>query len=148
MKLVKKLFNLIQVSFVWLIICSFIIIEAQENNGLVGEWVELINDNEFTFYFMEENRLEIVINSNDGESYITHKGNYFIDNKKLPNTIDLRNISNYTGPLFGILKIIDSNTIQISKFSNKWRLRPLSFDKNTTLIFHRKTTKGNIKWSP
>ena len=148
MKLVKKLFNLIQVSFVWLIICSFIIIEAQENNGLVGEWVESINDNEFTFHFMEGNRLEIVINSNDGESYITHNGNYFIDNKKLPNTIDLRNISNYTGPLFGILKIIDSNTIQISKFSNKWRFRPLSFDKNTTLIFHRKTTKGNIKWSP
>ena len=80
MKLVKKLFNLIQVSFVWLIICSFIIIEAQENNGLVGEWVESINDNEFTFHFMEGNRLEIVINSNDGESYITHKGNYFIDN--------------------------------------------------------------------
>ena len=148
MKLVKKLFNLIKVSFVWLIICSFIIVEAQEYNGLVGEWVVSKNDNKFTFHFMDGNRLEIVIKSNDGESYITHKGNYFIDNKKLPNTIDLRNISNYTGPLFGILKIIDSNTIWISKFSNKWRLRPISFDKNSTLLFHRKTTQGNTKWSP
>ncbi len=140
--------NPIQVRCVWLIILSFIILEAQEKNGIIGEWVELENNNKFTFYFMGGNRFEIIINNNDGKRYSTHKGNYFIDNKKLPNTIDLRNISNYTGPLFGILKIIDSNTIQISKFSNKWRLRPLSFDKNTTLLFHRKTTKGNIKWSP
>ncbi len=140
--------NPIQIRCVWLIILSFIILEAQEKNGIIGEWVELENNNKFTFYFMGGNRFEIIINNNDGERYSTHKGNYFIDNKKLPNTIDLRNISNYTGPLFGILKIIDSNTIQISKFSNKWRLRPLSFDENTTLLFHRKTTKGNIKWSP
>ena len=140
--------NPIQIRCVWLIILSFIILEAQEKNGIIGEWVELENNNKFTFYFMGGNRFKIIINNNDGERYSTHKGNYFIDNKKLPNTIDLRNISNYTGPLFGILKIIDSNTIQISKFSNKWRLRPLSFDKNTTLLFHRKTTKGNIKWSP
>ncbi len=140
--------NPIQIRCVWLIILSFIILEAQEKNGIIGEWVEIENNNKFTFYFMGGNRFEIIINNNDGKRYSTHKGNYFIDNKKLPNTIDLRNISNYTGPLFGILKIIDSNTIQISKFSNKWRLRPLSFDKNSTLLFHRKTTKGNIKWSP
>jgi len=133
---------------VWLLIFSFIILEAQEKNGIIGEWIEIENDIEFKFHFMGGNRFEIVIKSNDGESYSAHKGNYFIDKGKLPNTIDLRNISNFAGPMFGILNIIDSNTIQISKFSNKWKLRPLSFDKNSTLLFHRKTTKGNTKWSP
>jgi hypothetical protein len=143
MKLVKKIFNPIKVTCLLLIICSFIVLEAQENNGIIGKWVKLENDNKFTFHFIEGNRFEIIIKSDDGESYSAHKGNYFINNKKLPNTIDLKNISNFAGPLFSILKIIDLNTIQISKFSNKWKLRPLSFDKNSTLIFHRKPTKGN-----
>ena len=51
----QKLFNLIQVSFVWLIICSFIIVEAQEYNGLVGEWVVSKNDNKFTNFRFESN---------------------------------------------------------------------------------------------
>jgi len=142
------IFKNIKVYSLLIFIFNFIILEAQEKNMIIGEWVELESDNKFTFHFMGGNIFEIIINSNDGESYSAHKGNYFINYKKLPNTIDLKNISNYTGPLFGILKIIDLNTIQISRFSNKWRLRPLSFDKNSTLSFHRNTTKGHTKWNP
>ena len=39
---------------------------------------------------------------------------------------------------------IDTNTIQISKFSSQWRLRPISFEDSNALLFHRITTKGNI----
>ena len=49
MKLVKKIFNPIKVTCLLLIICSFIVLEAQENNGIIGKWVKLENDNKLSW---------------------------------------------------------------------------------------------------
>ena len=38
------------------------------------------------------------------------------------------------------------NTVQIAKLSNKRKLRSISFDKNNSLLFHRKIKKGNSPW--
>ena len=87
---------------------------------------------------MINNKFEIKFKNNYYDNSIFYKGNYIINNNIIPNTIDFKNIINYSDPIYSIIKKIDANTIQIAKLSNRWKLRSISFDKNNSLLFHRK----------
>tara|TARA_Y100001970_G_scaffold127098_1_gene157063 strand:+ start:1601 stop:1933 length:333 start_codon:yes stop_codon:yes gene_type:complete len=105
---------------------------------MLGVWINSSVNNKkiFVFDFQKNNRFELNIKKIDGK-ISKHYGEYFINKEKVPNTIDLKNITNNTGPLFGIIKTIDNNSILISEFSKKWKLRPISFRKNNSRIFKK-----------
>ena len=113
-------------------------------SDLVGSWEHVNQSHRIEINFKKNNQYELNIGPIGYRDLILYKGNYIINKKKKPNTIDLKNTSNFSGSLYGIIKNIDTNTIQISKFSSKWRLRPISFEDSNALLFHRITTKGNI----
>lgn len=117
--------------------------EYLPDSYLIGKWENIENDGVVELIFSVENKFEMKIKPVSNDNIFSYKGDYIIDKNKIPNTIDLKNISNYPGPLYGILEIIDLTTIKISKFSDKWRLRPILFNKNNSLLFNRKTIQGN-----
>ncbi len=108
------------------------------SENMLGVWINSSVNNKkiFVFDFQKNNRFELNIKKIDGK-ISKHYGEYFINKEKVPNTIDLKNITNNTGPLFGIIKTIDNNSILISEFSKKWKLRPISFRKNNSRIFKK-----------
>ncbi len=108
------------------------------SENMLGVWINSSVNNKkiFVFDFQKNNRFELNIKKIDGK-ISKHYGEYFINKEKVPNTIDLKNITNHTGPLFGIIKTIDNNSILISEFSKKWKLRPISFRKNNSRIFKK-----------
>ena len=65
-------------------------------------------------------------------------GTYLVKDFDQIKTIDLKKIKKFNGSLFGIIKIMDLNTIKISKFSNYIKTRPVSFEKNNYYILKRK----------
>ena len=65
-------------------------------------------------------------------------GTYLVKDLNPIKVLDLKKIKNFNGPLFGIFKFLDSNTIKISKFSNDIKTRPVSFEKNNYYILKRK----------
>ena len=101
--------------------CSPINIQA----NLIGTWKKVGNGELIEITFNKKNKFEIkIIKDND---LFLFNGDFIIDNTKVPYTINFNNISNFTRPLFGIIKIVNINNIIISKFSTQWKLRPISF---------------------
>ena len=128
----------ILVLFSTICFCCTSHIEYIPDSFLIGNWDNIGKDYAVELVFMINNKFEIKFKNNYYDNSIFYKGNYIINNNIIPNTIDFKNIINYSDPIYSIIKKIDANTIQIAKLSNRWKLRSISFDKNNSLLFHRK----------
>ena len=113
----------------------------------LGIWVKGTTDTITELYLLEKNKFSITVVSHSINNTFKYDGNYFINHGKTPSTIDLRNISGFDGPLYGIVKIMDANQIVLSKLSRKLKLRPISFDRLNSLVFDRKKIKGDSLWN-
>ena len=132
-----RIILLLQVLLFFHLSCSPINIQA----NLIGTWKKVGNGELIEITFNKKNKFEIkIIKDND---LFLFNGDFIIDNTKVPYTINFNNISNFTRPLFGIIKIVNIDNIIISEFSTEWRLRPISFN-NSSLNLFRQTTKGTF----
>jgi len=122
--------------FILIIISSLFISKLSiANEILEGFWKESAssslqrNDNNYLkIEFKKNKKCNIQIISVDGTS-ASFEGTYYIDDKKKPMPLSIRNISNLSYPLHTIVRYIDDNTIEIMKFSSIQRFRPIYFSK-------------------
>ena len=62
-----------------------------------------------------------------------------IDGSKRPYGFSITNIDETLYPLHSLMLPLNSETIQMTEFSSKWRLRALSFNQDNTIIFTKLT---------
>ena len=103
------------------------------NIDLIGTW---ISDSSYTITFRPSGKFEILFSRKNAQKTFT--GLYLVKDFTDIKVLDLKDIKNFNGPLYGVFKFIDFNTIQISKFSNNIKTRPISFEKNNYYIIRRK----------
>jgi hypothetical protein len=66
------------------------------------------------------------------------KGNFEINFSKAPLLLTIRNIQELNHPLHTIIEFAGNNSIRIAEFATCWRLRPISFDQDTSIILERR----------
>tara|TARA_B100000073_G_scaffold341776_1_gene343656 strand:+ start:543 stop:923 length:381 start_codon:yes stop_codon:yes gene_type:complete len=100
---------------------------------LVGTW---ISDSSYTITFRPNGKFEISFKREN--AYKTFTGSYLVKGFSELKVLDLKAIEKFNGPLYGVFRFIDFNTIKISKFSSNIKTRPISFEKNNYYIIRRK----------
>ena len=105
-------------------------------NILRGKWVGNYMDGKVILKINKKTcSLEFEkIESNKSES-IT--GDCNVDYTKTPNTFIINNISDINPSLYSLILMINKNLIYITNFSTKWKLRPIIFNKNNTIILKK-----------
>ena len=99
---------------------------------IYGTWEGDINGKEVIFIFNVDSKC--ILNFKDcssGEIEIL-SGNFKIDFSKKPVTLTIRNIPQLSHPLYTIVEFPNDDSIKVARFSARWRLRPISFNNNTT----------------
>ena len=109
---------------------------AQEYNAnkLIGTWISS-GEIEYIFIFKEASKIELMIKEK-GE-IIKAKGIYKVDFDKRPSPLSITKLNNIGTPIHTIVRLIGNDTLVMGGFSPKWRLRPIIFKKNETLILKR-----------
>ena len=100
---------------------------------ITGQWQGIHNNQKIIIVFLNNSECKILI---DGKNNFVH-GNYYIDFTKKPIPLTIKNIKEIDHPLHSIIKFINKNSIKMSKFSKRWKLRPTSFDQNKHFILNR-----------
>tara|TARA_S200000501_G_C20620352_1_gene654320 strand:- start:434 stop:817 length:384 start_codon:yes stop_codon:yes gene_type:complete len=122
--------------FIIIFISCFQKSKTPTNVDLIGSW---ISDSIYTITFKPNGKFKILFNKNN--AYKTFEGLYSVKNFGDIKIIDLKGIEKFNGPLYGVFKFIDFNTIRMSKFSNNIKTRPISFEKNNYYMIRRKLQK-------
>ena len=100
---------------------------------LVGTWM---SNSSYTITFRPNGKFEISFNKEN--DYKTFTGSYLVKGFSELKVLDLKAIEKFNGPLYGVFRFIDFNTIKISKFSSNIKTRPIFFEKNNYYIIRRK----------
>ena len=129
----RKLFYLV----ILFMSCNTII----SNNSIYGQWIGKYNNHEFIIIFRDNNECFMKYFNNDTNRYVVINGDYELDFSKNPIPLKIKNIQEMKHPLYSIIEYISNNSIKISKFYSKWKLSPVSFKVNETLILNRVSIK-------
>lgn len=108
--------------------------QANDKNRLIGEW-RCMADSDITILFKEDSKCEMIFKENN--KTIRTKGDYSVDFSKSPIPLSMTNLTKIGHPIHTIIAFIDDDTIEIGRFSPKWRLRPIVFEKDYTQLFKR-----------
>jgi hypothetical protein len=120
------------------LIVSLILITSlnMKRPNIIGNWKHYNDGIETTLSFSEENLLEIMTNDNNGSTVNVVKGFYKINLQKKPIPLDISYFDKKDYSLFTAIRFINNNEIKISRYTNNWKTRVLSFD-NGTITFKR-----------
>ena len=103
-------------------------------SDLWGVWHGIAHGQELTIEFQEDGdcRLEFIdIKTGDRRSF---KGTYYTDFTKQPIPVSIRSIPELPYALHTIVDFQIDGSLHMSQFSTRWRLRPISFESDKTLI--------------
>ena len=99
------------------------------NRKIVGGWVGNHNNFSVEFNFYDNKTCTIILQDTTNTNNIEKiSGNYIIDKSKKPIPLTIKNIPEYSHPIHCIIEFNDINSIVISKFVNKWKLRPININ--------------------
>jgi hypothetical protein len=125
----------------FLLLCiMFVFNSCQEKSDyriIQGNWIGVSLTDSVFFNFFENGNCLLEFINDSSISPITLNGNYEIDLSKKPIPISIKNIQQLNHPLHTIIEFINADSINIAKFSTSWRIRPISFNKNTMLSLKR-----------
>jgi hypothetical protein len=123
-------FNRTRVAILLIITISVFSCDSSSNeNNIYGEWNGIYLGRSISIIFNTDN--SCIINYYDENGSNNFRGKYEIDWYKKPIPITIREINELNHPLATIIEFIDNDSIKVAPFSTKWRLRPISFDKNS-----------------
>ena len=97
------------------------------------------NNNSIIFNFLLNEECKITNLFCKNETFIAR---CVVSSEKSPATLSISKISSGLGSMYGIIDLEDSNTLRVIKFSEKWRTRPIAFEKESDIVLFK---KHNIK---
>lgn len=125
-------------SIVVVLICIFFSCNGIDDIALHGEWIGEYSDSEVYIRFEKNQNFYMTLKDSALGQIETISGKYRFDNTKRPIPITIYNISQLNHPLHAILEMVDEDSIRISIFSNRQRLRPICFSAESTINLIRK----------
>lgn len=121
------------VLFSLIISCS----DIDHSKIVFGEWSGSHKNHSVIFILNDDYSCSLSYYEEDSKDYITLSGQCLIDFSKRPYPITIDNIQQLNYSLHSIFEFSGSDKIKISEFSNRWKLRPISFEKGKTIILER-----------
>ena len=110
-------------------------IPCQED--IYGVWKGEFQDKELLFKFESDQTCVLSFMNKESGSVEILNGNFEIDLSKKPISLSIKNIPQLNHPLYTIVEFIGSESIRLESFSPRWRLRPISFNRSTSINLER-----------
>jgi len=137
---ISKINFLLSISLLVILFFAFKINNTNiKKDNILGIWVGHYNNKEISILFEPNNKCII----NQGLNKKNVNGIYNLDYNKEIIQLSIKNISELNHCLYTILKFKNKNTIEISRFATKWKLRPIEFN-NTITLKRKKRIKNGI----
>ena len=123
-----------------LFIFTFMIFSCMQEpykKEIYGIWKGEIKGSEIQLKFKRDQTCVLIIKDLLSGTVETLSGNFEIDFSKKPFPLSIRNIPQLNHPLHIIVEFTGDNSIKIAEFAPRWRLRPVSFNMNTSVNLKR-----------
>lgn len=105
------------------------------NQDIYGEWSGSVEGTNIVFNLYDRNECSITFESTD--KYEMLKGICEINSNKIPYSMSIKNIETKPYSLYTLIKKTNDDTIEITNFSSKWRLREISFVNQNTIVLKK-----------
>lgn len=106
-------------------------------NNIYGVWKGQYEGKEISFVFDTDNACTLSYWEKSSQSFQTINGDFELDFSKKPVQLNIRNIPQMNHPLYTILEFVTVDSFRIAEFAPRWRVRPISFHKDKTIILNR-----------
>ena len=104
---------------------------------IYGVWKGEFQGKELLVKFERDQTCVLSFMNKESNSVEILNGNFEIDFSKKPIPLTVRNIPQLNHPLYTIVEFIRSDSIRLASFSPRWRLRPISFNRSTSINLER-----------
>lgn len=104
---------------------------------IYGVWKGEFQDKELLFKFESDKTCVLSFTNKESNSVEILNGNFEIDLSKKPISLSVKNIPQLNHPLYTIVEFIGSDSIRLASFSPRWKLRPISFNRSTSIKLER-----------
>ena len=111
--------------------------QAPREQNIYGVWRGESGGAELVFRFFKDNTCEFSFKYRATGSPQVLKGKFEIDFTKRPITLSVRNIAKLNHSLHTIVDFSEEDSIRIAHFAQRWRLRPITFDRDATMLLKR-----------
>ena len=105
--------------------------------SIYGVWEGGFRGKELMFEFKSDQTCVLSFKDKASSTVEILSGNFEMNFLKRPILLSVRNIPQLNHPLHTIIEFIGNDSIRLAKFSFRWRLRPISFDRYTSLNLKR-----------
>lgn len=109
-----------------------------ESNDLYGEWIGEYSASDIYIKLDKNQDFYMTLTDENSGQIETISGKFRLDMTKRPIPITIYNISELNHPLHAILEFVDKDCFNLSIFANRERLRPISFNAESTITLRRK----------
>lgn len=106
-----------------------------DNQDIYGKWSGSVDGTDIVFEFFDRNKCSIGFESDD--RYEILEGVCEINTKKIPFSMAIKDIEGKPYSLYTLIKKTSKDTIEITNFSSKWRLRELNFVNQNTIVLKK-----------
>jgi len=128
----------LKISLIALMAILFVYGDIFNNDkNIHGSWEGTYHSNKISMEFNIDNACIIKLIDRETNKTETISGTYYLDFSKHPFVISIRNIKELNYTLYGILKFVKKDLIQISSFLTKSKLNTLSFDSADLINLER-----------
>ena len=135
----KNKVNVLNLSILIILSAGMIVscgkIPCQED--IYGVWKGEFQDKDLQFIFESDQTCVLSFINKESNLVEILNGNFKIDFSKKPISLSVRNIPQLNHPLYTIVEFIGSESIRLESFSPRWRLRPISFNRSTSINLER-----------
>jgi hypothetical protein len=132
----------LRILFLAILSIAFSCNEQYNENHLFGVWKGERNGSVIIFKFNNDHTVVLSLMDAASGSVKKINGDFETDFSKRPISLTIRNIPQLTHPLHTIISFKRDGSIQIANFAPRWRLRPIAFSKNSSLILKRVIDKN------
>lgn len=105
--------------------------------NIQGNWKGMYNNQDILFIFEKDKNCEFRFYDIHLDELIILKGEFEIDYSKRPMPLSIRHIKQVEHSLHAIIKFVDTDSMIISEFSKRSKLRPITFSEEKQLILTR-----------
>lgn len=111
--------------------------DASREEGIYGLWTGEHGGRRLAFRFGRDGKCELRFEDEPSAATLILQGNFEVDFSKDPTPLTIRNIPQLPHPLHTAIEFTSGDSIRIAPFATRWRLRPISFDRDESLRLRR-----------
>ena len=111
-------------------------------NSLNGQWLGKHKNDHVILEMKRDGVCSLEFYSEVKNDLAKFNGECIIDTNKIPFSFVMTNILELNSSLYSVVKLINEEVIHISEFSTKWKLRPVAFSEENTIILKRYLLTG------